>query len=75
MSKSGTQIIYRQCWLVRGPTHRTVWIPEKYAKKGKFIKIKDEDGWQVRSVGTRMAEDQLLVVSQSYKHTREVSDV
>jgi hypothetical protein len=32
----------------------TSWIPEGFAKVGKVLKLKDEDGWVVSSIGERL---------------------
>ena len=57
MSKN---VLYKQCRLVKrtdeSVTELVSWIPEKFAVKGKYIKLKGaddawEDGWLVRSVG------------------------
>ena len=69
---------YRQCILRRGTTRTTSWIPEKFARQGKYIKLKETDGWKdgwlVMEVGARMSEDQVRERSQDYKHQRKASD-
>jgi hypothetical protein len=50
---------YRQCCLVRESggvsSEQVSYIPEQFAKKGEFVKLKDNgvwsDGWLVSSVG------------------------
>ena len=42
--------MFRQCLLRRGATSQTVWIPEVFAKAGRYVRIKDVDGWLVRAV-------------------------
>jgi len=67
-----TETYYKQCTLRKtlGPTTtrcQTAWIPEKFAIKGKVIKIRDkddgdqwDDGWVVLSNGgTKRSEKQL----------------
>jgi len=66
---------YRQCILIKDRTTQTAWIPEKYAKRGKYIKIKEDDGWLVVTVGERAAEEQVFERSQDYKRTRKASDI
>lgn len=49
------KINYCQCRLQKKNTHQTSYIPEEYAVKGKFIKLRDgegvwDDGWEVMSV-------------------------
>ena len=54
----------RQCNLEKpipgpggGTRHQVSWIPEEFAKKGKFLRLKEgdvwEDGWKVTGVGAR----------------------
>ncbi len=68
-----------QCQLQRGTKHQTSWIPEEFAKLGKYIKVKEdgkwEDGWQVKSLGERKMASYVLEWSQDYKHQREASDI
>lgn len=42
--------MFRQVELQRGHTQQVVWIPEQFAKRNKYLKIKDVDGWKVASV-------------------------
>jgi hypothetical protein len=42
----------RQCILNKNNRWQTAWIPKQFAVKGKYLRILDEDGWQVKSVGT-----------------------
>lgn len=53
---------YTQCQLVRdlddGQASDTAWIPSSFAVVGKKLRIKDQEGWWVKSVGsTRSAKD------------------
>jgi len=41
---------YRQCTLKKGAAVEVAWIPEELATKGKFLRIRDDDGWQVVEV-------------------------
>lgn len=58
-------IYFKQCKLTRENQFQVSWIPEKYAKKDKIIKLKDgngnwENGWKVEVAGThRMLEENL----------------
>lgn len=72
-----TPIFYRQCKLRRGDTHQTAFIPEKYAKEGKYLEIKGEDGWLVEKVHSFSATEQSLiqVIGRQYRWTRQVSDI
>jgi len=42
----------RQCILNKSNRWQTAWIPRQFAVKGKYLKIHDENGWRVMSVGT-----------------------
>lgn len=71
---------YRQCELHRGPWRTYSWLPEKFAKKGRYVKLKDQgawqDGWQVKAVGSmRRSEAEALERSQDHKHQRRASDI
>lgn len=74
MAKKDTR--YKQCALQKGASHSMAWIPEQFAVKGKFLKIKEEDGWQVVGVsdGSRSAVE-ANEGSQLYKKTRKASDI
>lgn len=39
--------MYKQCRLVKGTTEQVAWIPMEFARKGIFVKLRDEDGWMV----------------------------
>lgn len=76
------EVYYRQCRLKRvNGQIDTAWIPEKFAKKGHYIKIKKgdgkwENGWRVQEVyDTRAAESRLLAHERDYLIQREASDV
>lgn len=48
---------YCQCELKKGDAKEIVWIPEKYAKKGKWLKIANDNGWEVIETGSPLSED------------------
>lgn len=78
MAQSST--FYRQCRLARGQRRTYSWLPEKYAKQGKYLKLREkgrwENGWCVESVGAfRMSEISVDERSQDYKHQRRASDI
>jgi len=68
-----------QCTMKKGNRVQTSWIPEKYAKKGKILKLKDDDewtdGWEVINVGSRMESKQVHERSRDYTHQRKASDI
>jgi len=63
-----------QCKLKKGNTFTTSWIPEKYAKKGKFIRLK-EDEWEVIHVGSMMDSKKVQQRSTDYRNQRKMSDI
>jgi hypothetical protein len=77
----------RQCIMIRWVendrylTQTTSWIPEKYAKEGNYVKLKDRDGewvdgWQVSFVSvSRRSYDEVVDRGQDYKRTRLASDI
>jgi len=66
---------YCQCKMRKGSTEATSWIPEKFAKKGKYLKLKGDNGWQVISVGTAAEEKSVLARERDFKKTRKASDI
>lgn len=67
---------YAQCHLRRGNVHQKAWIPSVFAHRGKYLKIKGEDGWRVISVGGRLpAEFVLGTLANEYRHHRNVTDI
>jgi len=47
---------YKQCKLKKGNTCRVTWLPDKFAKKGKLLRLKDDDGWVVQEVWATESE-------------------
>ncbi len=73
---------YLQCEISKNTKKIVTWLPDKYAKKGSFIKIKTDDnvwdnGWEVVSIYSAIKFDHntMLKRSQDYKHQREASDI
>lgn len=79
---------YRQCELRKGKTHTVSWIPEKYAQKGRVVKLRKrvgggcvrshtdwDDGWEVESVGARASEAQVRLMERNHTRTRPYSDI
>ena len=64
-----------QCTLQKQNTSQTAWIPSKFAQKGKFVKIKDDNGWEVTSTGATRSYSEMNKRSQDYKKTRSASDI
>jgi len=59
---------YKQCLLKKGESGRVTWLPEKFAKKGKILRLKDDDGWVVKDVwGTDTEENVKAMERRSEK--------
>jgi hypothetical protein len=74
------QIYYTQVKLRKGSSWMVTIIPDKFAVKGKFIKLKDandswEDGWEVLETYTKFPEEVAIHNSTLYRHQREASDL
>lgn len=71
--------MYNQCKLKRNNEEQVTWIPQKFAKVGKVVKLKEEDGWQdgweVISVGQVMTEGYLSTLRDLYRYHRDATDV
>jgi len=76
---------YRQCKLKCGNTCQTSWIPEKFAKVGKLLKLDSKkigevkevrkNTWVVSEVFGRIEEDWLREIESDYKNQRKMSDI
>lgn len=68
-----------QCTLKNGTMYTVSWIPEKFAKVGKFVKLKDleewQDGWEVVEVGIKKDSKEVQKRSVDYRHQRKASDI
>ena len=77
MSQKNT---YIQCHLrhVNGVVDYA-WIPERFAQKGKFLKIRNngqwEDHWQVVEVYGKKQFTEIELKERDYLHQRRASDV
>lgn len=55
---------------------KVAWIPSRFAKIGKFLRINDDNGWEVVSVDrTAMTEEYVMSHRDDYRYQRKVSDV
>jgi hypothetical protein len=56
-----------------------IWIPEKFAKIGKYIKIKENDiwdnGWEVIEVWAKKELDSIEDKERDFLKQRKASDV
>ena len=66
---------YCQCTLKKGKSNEVVWIPEKYAKKGKWLKIVNDNGWQVMETGNPLSEEYVFGHERDFKKQRKASDI
>ena len=74
------QDMMRQCTLTRDNQTQTAWIPSKYAKVGRTIKIRTDgvwvDGWVVSEAGNIDVDSQIANErSRDWTHQRGVSDI
>lgn len=46
-----------QCEIKKGKTYQVAWLPSEFAKKGKFIKLHDDNGWKVLHVFSKVDYD------------------
>ena len=73
-------INYKQCRLKKGNTQQVSWIPSKFAKLNKVLKLKTadgwDDGWMVESAGSfERTEAEALARRDDYRNQRACSDV
>jgi len=67
---------FRQCRLVRGEDHDTIYIPEDFAEEGKVLQVKGQEGWVVEEVFKVSCTLQtLLQVCTHYRWTNRVSSI
>jgi len=77
---------YKQCKLIKTSKYGIInvisWIPEKFAKQDKLLKIKDdygkwENGWRVKKVfqGIILDEDEIKKRELEYRHHRKITDI
>lgn len=70
----------KQCKLLKGNIQTTAWIPEKFAVKGNYVKLKQDgewvNGWLVKEVIIMAVPyKEVRKRSQDYKEQRKASDV
>jgi hypothetical protein len=67
---------HTQVAMQRGTTHDVCWIPSKFAVQGKTLRLVDEDGWVVTSVGDlRLPSEYVEERKNDYRTQRRASDV
>lgn len=48
---------FAQCELQRHNTVVVSWVPSTFARVGKFVKLLEEDGWEVKKVFSKVDYD------------------
>ena len=71
---------YIQCMIKKKNDCIISWIPEKFAKKGNYLKLKNGDwdnGWVVYKVFSGLKLDERIVLDRrnGYKTQRKASDM
>jgi hypothetical protein len=71
---------YTQCALKKKGQADVAWIPTKFANKGNYIKLKQDDGswddgWLVEEIYTQQDAQYLIEHARDYKNTRKASDI
>ena len=54
-------MFYCQCHLEKGNIEQVASLPEKFAKRGKYVKLRGDDGWRVMSVGKRISDKEVVI--------------
>jgi hypothetical protein len=69
-------MMYKQCTMKNGNKTTTAWIPSKYAKVNKILKIADENGWKVIAVGSEELPYVTIKLKENeHKHHRKRTDL
>lgn len=71
---------HTQCKLRRLGTEQVTWLPTKFARKGKVVKLKGEDGtwtdgWEVTEVWEVRSSEEVRERERDYLKQREASDI
>ena len=60
-------------------SHEVSWIPEKYAQKGRILKIKRngrwDNGWEVINVWGKKSKEEIMERSRYHMYQRQASDI
>ena len=68
--------LYRQCRLVKkirgGESIQTSYIPAEFAREGRIVKLREDDGgsddgWVIRVVGGSLTEEQLTALELAHR--------
>jgi hypothetical protein len=67
---------YRQCVLVKRATQQVAWIPEEFAVVGKYVKLKEDDGWKVTNTSEhRQSEEYVQAHERDHMGHRRRTDI
>ena len=67
---------YKQCILQKGNRFKHAWIPIKYAKSDRFLKINKSDGWEVIKVFNFTVEEyQMKMLKTQSRTCRRETDI
>ena len=72
----GVMTFYRQCGLSKGSLRQVSWIPEQFATEGRIVRLLEDDGWRVDSVGeSRKSDDFVRAHERDHAGHRARTDV
>ena len=78
MGKDKTEF-YVQCLLKKtipdGCRITTSWIPEKFAVKGKYVKLKGDDGWEVYRIFSKVDKKTIEENERNHTKHRKATDI
>lgn len=79
MAKPKPDEMHVQCKLRRGTLTTVSWIPSRYAKKGTYLKLKDDDGvwengWEVIETWGKEKSTDVLARAEFHKTHRDGTD-
>ena len=68
---------FRQCEHVQGCSHQVAWLPERGAKQGAEVELKDGTGfWRVISVDqVQITQEQAQSYGDAHRRQRGASDI
>lgn len=71
--------MYVQCELTKDNRVMVSSIPEKFAKKGSYVKLETngvwEDGWKVEETYGKITEEEAIAARDRYKNHRKGTDI
>ena len=69
----------RKAKIPYGVSHRVEWIPEKFATKGRVLKLKTkgvwENGWEVIDTWDKVTKEEMNERSRYHLYQRKASDI